>query len=400
MLEMDILNLIQQGEGATLEFKRDDTDAATMAKEIVAFANMNGGIILVGVDDSGEVTGLHKENYRRWLMDTVIARHVRPRVLPHYEEVAVGKFQVAVVCVYQGNSKPHVLRRNEREDIYVRYDGTCQHVKREQIARLHETGGLLSVERFPVHGSSIQDLDMRRCREYFDRVYGEASAEAIEDMLDSHGFLVEEPKARVCSYFAYAAFAKNPSLLLPQATARFSVFRSVEKDYDSEFDRTYEMPLLEYRGEAYDGKPIEPALHERMYEDIESHTCTSVLRKTTRQLKCDYPPEAVRELLINAFVHRDWTKPNYVRVVAYPDRMEVISPGALPNSMTVDKIKNGVQMPRNQQLVRIFRAYGYLEDLGIGIRNKVIPLMEKHNGYPPDFEATDDSFKVILRKKA
>ena len=103
--------------------------------------------------------------------------------------------------------------------------------------------------------------------------------------------------------------------------------------------------------------------------------------------------------MINALMHRDWTKQDCVRVVVYSDRLEVISPGALPNGLTVESIKRGASDPRNPVMVRVFGRYGYLEAQGMGIRLKVIPLMREHNGCDPEFEATEQYFKVTLCKR-
>ena len=80
--------------------------------------------------------------------------------------------------------------------------------------------------------------------------------------------------------------------------------------------------------------------------------------------------------------------------------MEVTSPGALPNGMTVEKMKGGQQTPRNTNIVRILRDYGMMDDRGMGIRRKVIPLMHEHNGCEPEFEAAEDYFRVSLRRRA
>ena len=109
---------------------------------------------------------------------------------------------------------------------------------------------------------------------------------------------------------------------------------------------------------------------------------------------------AIRELVVNAFAPRDWTRQNDIRLTVYRDRLEVTSPGALPNGMTVDKMKGGQQTPRNTNLVRILRDYGMMDDCGMGIRRKVIPLMREHNGCEPEFEADDDYFRVRLPRRA
>ena len=148
MLKSELLELTQQKEGAKLEFKRDDVRPETLAKEIVAFANMNGGTILVGVEDNGEISGIKRENFQAWLMDTVIAKYVHPFILPNYETVSIDKKTVAIITVPQGNAKPYMLKHNNREDIYVRYGDICQLADRERQARLFQSGGFISAESF------------------------------------------------------------------------------------------------------------------------------------------------------------------------------------------------------------------------------------------------------------
>ncbi len=211
MLKSDLLELIVQDEGAKLEFKRDDERPETVAKEVVAFANMNGGIVLVGVEDDGNISGIQRNNLQEWLMDTVIGRYVHPFILPDYEEISIEGKRVAVVKIPQGTSKPYVLKHNDRKDIYVRYGNTCQLAGLEQQARLFASGGLLAAEKFPVHGSSISDLDEQRYTEYFRDILGQSPDEDLQEMLSNHSVLVGDATPLACSYFAYALFAKNLS---------------------------------------------------------------------------------------------------------------------------------------------------------------------------------------------
>ncbi len=399
MLIGDVLELTSQPEGAKLEFKRDDERPEIFAKEVVAFANMNGGIALVGVEDDGSISGIRRDNLQEWLMDTVIGRYVHPFILPDYEEVSIQGKRVAVVKIPQGSSKPYVLKYNDRQDIYVRYGNTCQLAGREQQARLFDLGGLLSAEKFPVYGSSISDLDEHRYTEYFRDILIQSPGEDLQEMLENHSFLVGDATPLACSYFAYALFAKKPQLRLPQAGIRLSVYEGNDKDYNTIFDKVLDAPLLERRGSGGTQDPLEPALHERVSALIQPHISRETLQRMSRRRTWDYPFEAIRELLINALIHRDWTKQDYVRVIVYKNRMEITSPGALPNGMTTERIKSGAQLQRNPSSVRIFRDYGYVEDQGIGIRRKVIPLMQQHNKREPDFEGTEDHFKVTLWKK-
>ena len=105
----------------------------------------------------------------------------------------------------------------------------------------------------------------------------------------------------------------------------------------------------------------------------------------------------MREAVINALAHRDWTKSVDIEITNYKDRIEIISPGRLQNSMTIEKMIAGRRYPRNPLIMEILRDYGYVDSRGI--RTKIIPLMKKINGVDPIFEADEDYLKCILLRK-
>jgi len=103
--------------------------------------------------------------------------------------------------------------------------------------------------------------------------------------------------------------------------------------------------------------------------------------------------------VINAIAHRDWTRAIDIELNCYENRLELISPGALPNSMTIEKMIAGQRTPRNTIIVGILRDYGYIVARGMGIRKKIIPLMKQDNHSEPEFIATEDFLKTVLYKK-
>ena len=305
---------------------------------------------------------------------------------------------MAVIDVPAGVAKPYAVKRGERLDYYLRIGNTCQLASREQMARLFESGGFVSVEKMPVHGSDAEELDDRRLREYFERIPGDDDVDDWRRKLLYRDLLVATGRGDVrCSYAAYALFASEPRRRLPQAGLRLMVFPGPHVDYDASLDEVLDLPFVGLGVQTL-GKFIEQSLPERTLSYLQPHISHERLSGMTRRRFWNYPVEVIRELLVNAFAHRDWTRQNDTRVVVYRDRMEVTSPGALPNGMTIDKIKAGQQSPRNTHIVRILRDYGLMDDRGMGVRRKVIPLMRERNGTEPDFEATGDYFKVTLWK--
>ncbi|MCY3709043.1 MAG: hypothetical protein OXG26_09110, partial [Caldilineaceae bacterium] len=113
-----------------------------------------------------------------------------------------------------------------------------------------------------------------------------------------------------------------------------------------------------------------------------------------------FPLDAVREALVNAVAHRDYAREGTdIEVSLYRDRFEVISPGRLPNGVTVEKMKEGVvRVARNELLKEILRDYRYIEHYGMGVRNRIINSIRDHNGTEPDLVEGDDRFMVRLWK--
>ena len=399
MNEAALRELLQAGEGAKLEFKRDGVRAEQLAKEIVSFANMNGGRILLGVEDDGTVSGIHRPNLQEWLMDTVVSSFVSPRLIPDYEEVATANGKVAVVSVHRGTAKPYAVQRGDRQDYYLRYGSICRLATREQMLRLFESGGLLAVERLPIIGSDADELDGRRLTEYFHGILEEDDMADWSPLLRHRDLLVAADGDAVpcCSYAAYVLFAPTPRRRLPQAGLRLLVFPGNDMDYDANLDEVLDLPVVGL-GEQKPGKFIEQTLADRALSYLQPHISQERLTGMTRLRYWDYPPVAIRELLVNAFAHRDWTRQTDVRLAVYSDRLEITSPGALPNGMTVEKMKSGQLSPRNPNIVRILRDYRLMDDRGMGIRRKVIPQMRENNGCEPEFEAAEDYLKVVLPK--
>ena len=404
-MPLDPRAIIAGGENAKTEFKRDDRTLRPerLAREIVAFANMNGGMIVIGVEDDGTVSGVTRRNLQAWLMDTVIGRFIDPQIVPDYDEFVLGDKQVAIVTVPAGSAKPYAVRHQERTDYYIRLGDTVQRAGREQMARLFQSGGLVSVEKMPVHGSSLADLDMRRLEDYFLSVLGE---EAVPDwqrtLLNRELLVADEWRREVsnCSHAGIVLFAREPRRRMPQAGIRLLVFPGTDMDYDANLDEVLDLPFVGLKERRGGRQFVEQSLPNRVLSYLQPHISRERLEGMQRSRHWDYPTEVIRELLVNAFAHRDWTRPSDVQLAVYANRLEVHSPGALPNGVTVEKAKDGLRVPRNSNIVNILRDYDYMEHRGMGIRRKVIPLTRAHNGTDPEFDATEDYFKITLWKEA
>jgi ATP-dependent DNA helicase RecG len=406
MTRSELLELIANGEGSGVEFKRDDVRPEQLAKEIVALANFQGGMILLGVEDDGTITGVQRENLEEWVMDTVFGRYVHPMILPFFETVQVDdKRRVAVVSLTQGTAKPYVVRHQDREEIYVRAGSISRKASREQQARLFALGGMLHPELLPVSGTGLADLDLERLNDYLGQLLNDpeipGDAGAWVKRLSALGFMTERTGGDpVCTIAGVVLFGRRPRWALRQAGVRWMAFEGDSMDYAAADDAVLDEPLVGLWRNREGSRILErggllEGLLERMrpFVSVESAKLTDGLR---RERRWHYPVAALREALVNALAHRDWTRIEDVEVVSYADRLEVKSPGALQNSMTVEKMLAGQRSPRNPLIVDVLRDYGYVDARGMGVRTKIVPLLVKQNGVAPQFEATDDYLMVRM----
>lgn len=409
MLKSELLELIANGESSGLEFKRDDVRPEKLAKEIVAMANFQGGKVLLGVEDDGTILGLTRADTERWIMDVVFGRFIHPMILPFYEEVRLDDTRrVGVVSIEAGIAKPYVLRHNDREDIYIRAGSTSRLATREQQARLFASGALLHPEALAVSGTSLADLSHDRLANYLVDTLRDSAistdVSALAARLASLGLLAPAPEGRhVCSIAGLVLFGNNPRRALPQAGVRWMAFAGKTKEYQALDDAVLDGPLVALLRQSPTGtsQVVEPGLLERLIQRMSpwvSEEANTVDESLRRERHWFYPVEAIREALLNAVVHRDWTRSVEVEVVAYADRLEITSPGALQNSMTVVKMLAGQRSPRNPLIVDIMRDYGYVDARGMGVRRKIVPLVREAAGEDPRFEATEDYLRVVLPK--
>jgi len=403
-----ILEIIANGENSGVEFKRDDVRPEQIAREIVAMANFQGGRVFLGVEDDGSISGIQRKDLETWVMDSVFGRYVHPQILPFYEEVELGEGKrVAVITISEGVSKPYVLRNKDREDIYIRVGSTCKLASREQTARLFASGGLLHTEILPVSGTTLDDLDLARLKDYLQNLVGDAdtpeSSAAWVERLCGLGFMVRQGSESLCTIAGVLLFGHGPRHSLRQAGIRWMSFSGVDMEYAAEDDTIMDGPMVALgAGRSGSGRrTIQGGLLERLLDRMRPFITGPdvMVDHLRREPTFHYPVDAIREAILNALAHRDWTRATEIEVVNYADRIEITSPGALPNSMTIEKVLAGQRSPRNPIIVDVLRDYGYVEVRGMGVRRKIVPLTREFTGKEAILEPADDYFRVIIPSK-
>ena len=393
-----LLEIISHGENSGVEFKRDILQNHQLAKELVAFSNLEGGMVLLGVDDDGTIAGLTRKNLEDWVM-TACRDKIRPGVIPAFQtirDVEPGK-DVAVVRVPRGGDV-HSQWHENRNTYYIRVGSQSREPTPQELGRLFQQRGMFRADLRPVSGTSINDLDRRRLKDYFGRVRQQDVP--IDDDIGGWQTLLVNTEIMAeegVTLSGMLLFGNTPNRFLPQAGIDAAAFPGTEKDYAAKERLTLRGPMTPLMGT--DGEILERGLVEQAWEFVRRNiSVTATLEDGVRRVeRLTYPVEAVRETVVNALIHRDYLLSNTdIELAIYRDRMEVISPGKLPNGITPERMRAGTRATRNQLLKDVMRDYGYLEHMGMGVPRKIVRGMNEHNQTDPDLIEEGERFIVRL----
>ena len=407
MDRVQLIEAIDSGENSRVAFKRDDVSPVKLAAEMAALLNLRGGRILLGVEDNGSVSGLVRDpkDVEDWIM-RVSRDKLQPAPTPMWQELRWNADKrVGVMTLLANNlDKPYKIRQGSSWVTKVRVGSTTRDATREEEERLYQESGGLRYGLKPVHGSIYTDLDDRRLRNYFIQVRGDdgvpaPTSDEWERILCNLELMTEQAEYRVSTIDGMLLFGSNVGRYVPQSGVRALCYMGSEPDYAISADKMIKGPMV--RLDAADGSTVETGVVERTIDFIRRNTGRSSTLESGRRVdRLGYPEEAVREIVVNALVHRDYSIAGTdVMLSIFEDRLEVRSPGRLPNTITVESIRSGARYARNQNLMNIMRDYGYVDSRGMGVRNKVLPAMRAHNGTEPDFIEREHDFTVVLRKR-
>ena len=404
-----ILELIANGENSRVEFKRDDCHPDDIGKEMSALLNLEGGVIMLGVEDDGQVSGLTRSRAEaeQWIMN-IASNNLQPPALPIWSVITVDEDKEIGVVECQAGSlaKPHKARRGRAWVTYMRAGSQSREATRDEEARLYQAAGLVRYELKAVPGMEHDSLDMRRLENYFRDVLrrsapGQGELSEWQQLLHNSDLLATAGNSTCATVASLLLFGLNPNRRLPQAGVTAAAFPNSAKDYsmvDEERIRGPLTPVISESGELVDKGVIDRTV------DFVSRNMGSIawLDGARRRTKPALPLDAVREAVVNAVAHRDYAREGTdIEVSLYVDRLEVISPGRLPNGVTVEKMREGVvRVARNELVKEILRDYRYIEHQGMGVRSRIIESMRRHNATEAELVEEDDRFIVRLWKNS
>ncbi len=375
------------GQSDTVVFLSARTSSRKVAEALAALANANGGLVLLGVTNRGAVQAQFDRNALRETADRAGMETDPPLILPAAREVSIvdsgGKGQ-ALVAVQVPAGLPQLYSVDGR--YLVRSGGRNRGLTTAELRVLLLERGESGFEVQPVAGATLDDLDGQAVQRYLDRIAAPPDADPAE-VLVSRGCV------------AYAVDPDSRAELTPTAAGLLLFGQDPQR-----FLRSAEIICVRYAGsemgDEFERRDIRGSLMEQTRQ-AESFVQSNMRRGMriaglAREETSEYPLAVVREAIVNAIAHRDYSiRGEGIRLLMFSDRLQIYSPGRLPGHVTLENLVDE-RFSRNEAIVSVLTDFGYIERLGYGI-DRMIAAMQEAGLPEPIFEELTAGFQVTLR---
>lgn len=355
MEAIELINLISAGETSTVQFKLqlDRNDKNSVIDEMVAMSNSVGGIIVFGVDDkTGTVRNMGYDELQETGRDlsNYATDSVKPSIFITTEVVNLGGRNVLITNIPEGTAKPY---KNNNGTIYVKQAGDKRKVTdNSEILRLFQSNGTVFPDEMIVNGTSFVDVDLEKVFEYVRRIQPDFAVEQMNDTILQNINVLNGGRLTLGGLLF---FGKEPQRFRPSFLTKAVCFVGDNiggSDYRDSEDIVGTIPEMYQRAISFFKRNLKHVQDGQNFNSVG---------------KLEIAEVAIEELLQNAYTHRDYTKNSPVRLLIFDNRVEIISPGKLPNSLTIDNIKMGNTVARNSLIVTYGSRLMNYRGLGSGI---------------------------------
>ena len=388
----ELLQKIHSGEDSTIEFKREMPHRSSLAEEIAAFANVRGGVILIGVDDDGSIVGLDQEelNSAESSVVELCQDSIEPPVSVFTEKLWLDDKDVLKIEVPRS-----LFVHRSPGGYFVRQGSSKRAMPTEHLARLLQSRSQARIIAFDEQFVPNTRLSTLR-RDLYQRFFTEEPAEhEVEDLLLMRNLLVREDGELRASVAGLLMCHDRPDDFLYNSFIQAVFYRGRTKDAN------YQIDAKDFRG------PLDRQIMDA-YKFVERYNQVSARKDVGRMERSQYSMRAVFEALVNAVVHRDYSRTaSKIRLFMFADRLELSSPGALANTLTVERLRYG-QATRNELLARLLseltvedivgrqvaRRY-FLERRGEGV-GIILDESAALSDREPVYELFDDELRLTI----
>lgn len=367
---------LSKHEGKTLEFKENTNNLKGIVKSVIAFANTAGGVILIGIKNHNkEIIGVADPLLQEEKLANTIADSIYPLMIPSIEVTSYRNKELLVIRVPHVVGPYYLKQDGEENGVYIRLGSTNRKADQGTVKALRLFASNTSFDELPSTKGSINE-------EYMKKIFHSINKNPTKKQYQSLGIYSDHFGKTMPSIGGLLLFSNDRVNILSDSIIRCACFQGNVKE-----------KILDHLDII---SPL-PSAIEEIVAFIEKNSTKEVhIGKIKRVDLTQYPPEAVRELVINALVHADYSmKGSHIQVAIFHDRIEITNPGGLPFGQTIEKALSGYSRLRNHVIGRVFRELKYIEQWGSGIQ-RICAICKKLGLKPPLFQEHDNHFRAIL----
>lgn len=384
MTEQDILRLRDLAEAGQVQFKErivNKDDKYEIGCEMVAFSNSRGGRLIIGINDkSGEINALSYQELQETtnLLTNIASENVIPNVLIEVENTPVTGGAVVIATIPEGKNKPY---HDNKGVIWVKNGADKRKVfDNAELAEMMSECGNFDPDEAAVPGASIEDLDSDTIKLYLMSRFAPVFKGKQIDELNMKDYSLDQMAEFVIKGTTIERLLKNLRFIRPDGRLTVAAMLLFGK-YTQRWLPVMTAKCISFIGNSVGGTQFRDKMHDMEIEGNLLHQFRTIMTFFTRNLRkvqverefnslgqLEIPYESLIEYTVNALVHRSLNIKAPIRIFIFDNRVEIHSPGALPNGLTVEDIKNGTSMPRNMFL---FTNANYLlpyTGVGSGVR--------------------------------
>jgi len=356
METLELLEIIQKGESSYVQFKERIKDAHSISQEMVAFANFKGGTIVIGVNDkTGELNGLSFKEIQKHneMLVNAASNNIKPSLFITTEQVSINNEILIIAKIPEGTNKPY---KDKTGIIWIKNGSDKRRVtSNEELVRLLQESKSIFADEQIIPNTSFSEFDIDKFKIYLKKRYDKSVEEYDIEIkqLAVNSNLIKDNNLTLTGLLL---FGKNPQKLRPLFSVQCVAFA------DNSIETT----------NFIDKEPIFEGDLKTIFDKSIAFINRNLTKKQTdksfnSQTELEIPYEVFEELIVNALIHRNYFINSSIKIFIFPNRIEIISPGVLPNSLTIENIKNGISIPRNPTLQSIAQFILPYSGLGTGI---------------------------------
>lgn len=371
-------------ESSRLEFKLIIPASAKIIKTVIGFCNAKGGKLVIGVHNDGTIEGIPEDEAHQameWL-DHAIYEACTPPVLPLIYQQRIDSKVLLIIEVSSGTNKPYYQKSlGLSEGTFIRLGRSTMKADADIIEELKWQSRGISYDQLPLYHTTIEDLDSAKIKYFLDHRRNGISSPLTEEILRSYDIIKKEHSTDYASIAGMLLFGKSPQQFLSEAyilCCHFSDF----KDREAIASRTCKGTLFEQFEASFD------FIMERINKSFK-------IENRKREEHWEIPPIAIREVLMNAILHRNYHINAPIKISIYSDRIEFFSPGGLPGPIDTSELESGITYVRNTSIAKILWEAQYIEKMGSGFIT-LFKSYRKEGLLPPEVIEGTNFVKCIL----